>query len=401
MKRRVKITGLGPVTPAGIGRESFFHGINESVSRVREVTRIDPRGGPFVAAQIEGFDLREWVSETRNPKRIPRQTQFALAGTALALEDAGISLEELKGKSPVIINGSALQDPEISQRTYTAVATKGPRYAVPAAIFDAGPSSISNAIANLLGTQCRTVALHSACCAGLDSIGHGREMIASGQADIAICCGTEAPVFQQPMIELTLAKLSPRNARNPSEMGRPFDLWRNTGVIGEGAGVLILECEESPRRAYAWVGGYAYGNDDAGEPGNGLEMTIRMAIANSSFRPAAIDYVNAWGPGHTEIDRVEAGCLCRAFGDRIASIPVASLKGAIGNPLAAAGSIQACSAALSLQTGRIPPTVNWVTPDPECPLNLSGEFRDVGCSAVLINSHGLCGTNSSLVLFKG
>jgi hypothetical protein len=98
--RRVKITGLGPVTPAGIGRESFFHGINESVSRVREVTRIDPRGGPFVAAQIEDFDLREWVSETGNPKRIPRQTQFALAGTALALEDAGISHGGAEGQVP-------------------------------------------------------------------------------------------------------------------------------------------------------------------------------------------------------------------------------------------------------------------------------------------------------------
>jgi 3-oxoacyl-(acyl-carrier-protein) synthase len=225
-------------------------------------------------------------------------------------------------------------------------------------------------------------------------------MIASGQADIALCCGTEAPVFNQPMLELTLAKLSPRNVRAPTEMGRPFDLWRNTGVIGEGACVVVLEPEDSPRKAYAWVGGYAYGNDDVGVPGNGLLDTIRMALANANCVPASVDFVNAWGPGHTEIDRVEADCLCRIFGERIGSIPVASLKGAIGNPLAAAGSIQVCSTALSLMTGRVPPTVNWETPDPECPLNLSGQFRDVGCSVALINSHGLCGTNASMVLFR-
>jgi 3-oxoacyl-(acyl-carrier-protein) synthase len=300
----------------------------------------------------------------------------------------------------VVVNGSALQDPEITHRTYSGVATKGPRHAVPAAIYDAGPSSISNAIATMLNTKCRTIALHSACCAGLDAIGHGAEMVASGQAEIAICCGTEAPVFNQPMLELNLAKLSPRNARKPTEMGRPFDLWRNTGVIGEGACVLILEAEDSPRPAYAWIGGYAYGNDDAGSSGNGLAGTMKMALANAQCRSAAVDLINAWGPGHTEIDAVEADCLGRLFGDRLKSIPAVSLKGAIGNPLAAAGSIQVASAALSLQTGRIPPTVNWKTPDPDCPLNLASSARDVGCTVALVNAHGLCGTNASMILFR-
>jgi 3-oxoacyl-[acyl-carrier-protein] synthase II len=400
MRRRVKITGIGPVTPVGIGRESFFQGINEPVSRVREITRFDSRGGVFIAAEIEDFNLAEWVASSGNPKRIPRQTQFALAGTALALADAGISLQALEGVEPVIVNGSALQDPEITHRTYSGVAMKGPRHAVPAAIYDAGPSSISNAVAKMLNTRCRTIALHSACCAGLDAIGHGAEMIASGQAGIAICCGTEAPVFNQPMLELNLAKLSPRNARKPTEMGRPFDLWRNTGVIGEGACVLILEEEDSPRPSYAWVGGYAYGNDDVGNSGNGLAITMKMALANAQCRPAAVDLINAWGPGHTEIDAVEAECLVRLFGDRLRSIPAVSLKGAIGNPLAAAGSIQVASAALSLKTGRVPPTVNWETPDPDCPLNLGTIARDVGCSVALVNAHGLCGTNASMILFK-
>src|SRR5271155_4121344 len=105
MRRRVKITGIGPVTPAGIGRESFFQGINESVSRTREVTRFDPRGGPFVAAEIPDFHIKEWVTDLGTPKKMPRQTQFAIAGAVLALADAGISLEELRGADPVVVNG--------------------------------------------------------------------------------------------------------------------------------------------------------------------------------------------------------------------------------------------------------------------------------------------------------
>jgi 3-oxoacyl-(acyl-carrier-protein) synthase len=400
MARRVKITGLGPVTPAGIGRESFFAGINEPLSRVREITRFDPRCGPIVAAHMPDFKLSDWAEGIGNTKRIPRQTQFALAGTVLALADAGISIEALFGTDPIVVNGSAFPDPELTYRTVAGFVTKGPRHAVPAAIVDAGPSAITGSIAKLLGTKCRTIALQSACCAGMDAIGHGAEMIASGRARIAICCGTEAPVFNQPMLEFGLMKLSPRNAKRPTEMGRPFDLWRNTGVIGEGACVVILESEESPRPAYAWVEGYAYGNDEPGPAGNGLAATMKMALANANLHLCSVDFINAWGPGHAEIDAVEADCLCRFFGERLGKIPAASLKGAIGNPLAAAGSIQVASAALSLQTGRIPPTVNWETPDPECPLNLSGNARDVGCSVALVNAHGLGGTNASMVLCR-
>jgi 3-oxoacyl-[acyl-carrier-protein] synthase II len=400
MRRRVKITGIGPVTPAGIGRESFFAGINEPVSRVREITRFDPRGGPFVAAEIVDFRIAEWIPEVSNPKRIPRQTQFALVGAVLALSDAGISIGDLEGTNPIVVNGSSLPDPELTYRTIAGVATKGPRHAVPAAIYDAAPSAISSAIAKILKTRCRTIALQSACCAGLDAIGHGAEMISTGQAEIAFCCGTEAPLFNQPMLELGMSKLSPRNARKPTEMGRPFDLWRNTGVIGEGACVIILESEDSPRPGYAWVGGYAYGNDEAEVAGNGLANTIKMALANARCSAASVDFINAWGPGHVLIDAVEASCLCEFFGENLKNIPATSLKGAVGNPLGAAGSIQVASAALSLSTGRIPPTVNWETPDPECPLNLSARARDVGCSVALVNAHGLCGTNASMVLLK-
>jgi len=400
MRQRVKITGIGPVTPAGIGRDDFFAGINEPVSRVQEVTRLEVKTGPFVAANIPHFRLEDWLADAGNPKRIPRQTQMALAGLVLALADAKLTVPELQGMNPIVVNGSAFPDPELTTRTVAAVATKGPRHAVPAVIVDAGPSAITGAMAKLIGTTCRTIALQSACCAGLDAIGHGAEMIATRQAEIAICCGTEAPIFSQPMLEFGMLKMSPRNIRKPAEMGRPFDLWRNTGVIGEGACVVILEAADSPRPASAWVEGYAYGNDDLGSPGNGLMATMRMALANGQLHASDIDFINAWGPGHVVIDASEADCLLRLFGKRLPSIPAVSIKGAIGNPLAAAGAIQVASTVLTLLTGVIPPTVNWETPDPECPLNLSRSAREVGCSCALINSHGLCGTNATIVLSR-
>jgi 3-oxoacyl-(acyl-carrier-protein) synthase len=171
-------------------------------------------------------------------------------------------------------------------------------------------------------------------------------------------------------------------------------------VIGEGACVIILEAADSPRPAHAWVEGYAYGNDDLGSPANGLLATMRMALANARRHVSAIDLINAWGPGHVVIDATEADCLQRLFGGRLSTIPAVSIKGAIGNPLAAAGAIQVASTVLSLVTGVIPPTVNWETPDPECPLNLSRTAREVGCTCALVNSHGLCGTNASIVLSR-
>lgn len=397
MRRRVKITGIGPVTPAGIGRENFFRGINESVSRVRRVQKLEEKGD-FIAAEVPDFKLADWVQVDGSTKRLPRQTQFALAGAALALADAGLTREDLAGLNPVILNGSSVMDIHLVNKSIADVMAKGPRYANLAVVYEAPPINMAARIAEWIDVPARVIAIQTACCAGLDAIGHGAEMIASGQAEIAICSGTEAPVFYHPMLELGITRLSPQNTNEPEKMCRPFDLWRSTGVIGEGAAVLILETETSPRPAYAWVGGYAYANDTSGAPGGGMIDSMRMALANARQNLGKVDYINAWGPGHEHIDRIEAQCLREVFGPRISDIATVSLKGAIGNPLGAAAAIQAASTALSFKTGIVPPTVNWETPDPDCPLNLSNRARHLQPHVALINSHGLSGNNASLVM---
>lgn len=399
-RRRVKITGIGPVTPAGIGREAFTTGILEPVSRVREYRGFARQGGgKFVAAEVEDALLAPLIEETGS-SRLPRHTQFALAGANLAVRDCGLTLAGLRDASPIVTVGASLMDFGVMNRIMEAMVRKGQAFGLPSAVFSSSVSSISGAIAEAIGGATRTLALQSACCSGLDAIGQAANCIASGEAEIAICGGTEAPLHFHPMLELKLAGLTPDSAEMPARICRPFDLWRTTGVISEGAAILVLEPEESPRPGYAFVEGYAYATDPAEKPVDGLREAIRLALANAGVRPVEVDCISAWGPGHKLVDRAEAQVLRKIFGTRLPEIPVSSLKGAIGNPLGAGGAIQVVSAALGLRDGLIPPTVNWQYPDPDCPLNLSASARAVAHRRTLVNSHGLSGTNACLVLSK-
>ena len=399
MRRRVKITGIGPVTPAGIGREAFFKGINEAISRIRLLQGLDQEAGPFIGGEIADFDLKRYAPDD-NPRRMSRHTQFGLVGTILALQDAGLTVEDLKPLDPVIVTGTSTMDIDKMSRGVQIVSKKGPRYSVASTIFETSIVNVPGRIAKYLGVQARMFALQSSCCSGLDAIGQAFELVASGQTEIAITGGCEAPLSFHPMLEFNAAELNPTSAELPEKSCRPFDLWRSTGVLGEGAAIFILEPEDSPRPAYAWITGYGYANDPNGTAAVGIGDAIQRSLANACRRMDDVDYISAWGPGHRVIDANEAAALKKTFGSRLANIPVASIKGAIGTALGAAGAIQTASVALSLSRGILPPTVNWETPDPNCPLNLSGNRRYIQPHVAVVNSHGLSGSNACLVLEK-
>jgi 3-oxoacyl-(acyl-carrier-protein) synthase len=249
-----------------------------------------------------------------------------------------------------------------------------------------------------VGGTTRAMSLQSACCSGLDAIGEAAALVASGESDLAICGGTEAPLHLHPMIELKLAGLAPGNPERPEQQCRPFDRWRTTGVIGEGACVLVLEPEESPRPGYASIIGHGYASDMAESSCRGLLEAVRLATGNAGLRPRDIEAVSAWGPGHKTLDAAESATMREYFGDGLGEVPVSSLKGAIGNPFAAAGAMQVGCAALGLVHGFVPPTVNWQLPDPACPLNLSARTRYISHRNTIVNAHGLSGSNSCLVL---
>lgn len=397
MRRRVKITGIGPVTPAGMGRDAFSRGINEPVSRVRLLRHLDQEAGPFIGADIEGFDLARYAPE-ENPKRLSRHTQLGLAAGILALEDAGLNRETAAPYNPIVVTGTSLMDFERISREIEIVSKKGPRYAMARNLYETSLVNVPGKIAELLGPTTRMFSLQSSCCSGLDALGQAVELVATGQADLAIAGGTECPLTFHPLVEFNAADLNPSNKDFPEKSCRPFDLWRSTGVLGEAAAMLVLEPEDSPRPAYAWITGYAYANDTNGITASGISEAIRDALANACRRPDEVDFVNAWGPGHRVIDASEALALRIQFGGRLDEIAATSIKGAIGTPLGASGAVQTVSVALSLKTGVIPPTVNWEHPDPNCPLNLAQYSRRLSPKIAIVNAHGLSGTNSCIVL---
>lgn len=399
-RRRVKITGIGPVTPAGVGREEFWNGILEPVSRVRPFTKLDPELGEFVAAYVDRFKIEDYFDKDLAPKGIARHTQFAAAGALLALRDAGISLAELKRSASMVVSGSSLMDFEGIGRTIEGVTSKGVRGAVPRTVYTTNAACIPATVADMLQIDAKTMSIQTSCCAGMDAIGHAARMVATGEADIAICGGTEAPLYQTPLVELRATGLTPSTVEMPKRINRPFDLWRTTGVVSEGCCMLVIEPESSPRPGYAYISGYAYAGDAMGKLCAGMAQSITHALADAGLKPKQVDAIQAWGPGHRLVDAAEAEVLYEVFGAALKDIPAVSIKGAIGNPLGAAPAIMVAATALALRHATLPPTVNWEFPDPACALNLSAKPRLLEHSATLINAHGLAGLNAALVLEK-
>lgn len=397
MRRRVKITGIGPVTPAGIGREAFFQGINEPISRVRLLSLLDQSAGPFIGAEIKDFDLFRYAPDA-NPRRLSRHTQFGLAAAILAVADAGLLPRQVNELNPIVVTGTSLMDFDRISREIHLVEKKGPRYAMARNLHETSLVKIPGAISEFIGPKSRMFSLQSSCCSGLDAIGQAAELVAMGQTNLAIAGGTECPLTYHPMVEFNAAELSPTSMDEPEKACRPFDLWRSTGVLGEGSSMLVLEPEESPRPAYAWITGYGFASDASGLAGEGIADAARIALANAGRRPDEVGYISAWGPGHRAIDTNEATAMRRVFQDKLAEIPVSSIKGIVGTALAASGAIQTASTALSLYHGILPPTVNWATPDPQCPLNLSARPRYLGANIAIVNAHGLSGSNAVVVI---
>ena len=399
MRRRVKITGIGPVTPAGIGREAFFTGINEQVSRIRSIDRFGTETGPFVGAEIPEFKLTDFAPN-ENPRRMSRHTQLSLAAAILAMQDAGITRDDLLRSSPLVVTGTSIMDFEKIARVIELVHDKGPRAMPGSIMYEGSVANVAGKIVQWLDVPARMLTLQTSCCSGLDAVGQAFEQVSTGQTDLALAGGSESPLSHYLLMGFNAAELSPITNESPEMLCRPFDMWRTTGVLGEGACIFVLEPENSPRPALGWITGYGICNDSEGQTASGLTDAIRSALANAGRRPDEVGYINAWGTGHRLIDANESIALQKVYGSFLRNIPVTSLKGAIGTALGASGPIQTASAVLSLLHGVLPPTVNWETPDPECPLNLSNQARRVQANVAVVDAHGLSGSNSALVLEK-
>jgi len=403
---RVVVTGMGLVAPNGIGVEVFWESLLRGETGIGPITLFDARRHPCrVAGEVKGFSPAAHIGEGINARRMARQTQLAMAATLMAVDDAGIICNGVPPRhSTPLLLGASSNAIDVIEPAMRKMFSKGPTR-VPSHIVHAShPQQAASVIGEHLGFVGQASTISSACAAGLEAVAGARQMVRDGRAELAVAGGTDAPVTAFTFACFSKACLVPPTNGQPGKAGRPFDLNRKAGVISEGAGVVVLETPEHARARQATpileITGFASSSDmEADEPGTGLSRTMRDALANAGRHVQDVDFVSAHGPGHPVLDKVETDAIKRVLSDHAYRIPVTSIKGAVGNPLAAAGVMQLIACALTIRDDVIPPTVNLETPDPECDLDyVPGTARRARVNCALINSHGLGGGNSTMVV---
>ncbi len=407
-RNRVVITGMGVLAPNGTGLEAFWESLLAARSGIGPITLFDATNFKSrIAGEVKGFVPGDYIEPELRPGRMARHTQLAYSATMMALDDAGLDRNNLELPSPTpVVIGVSTSALDVIERVFHQVNGVGPDRVSPSSLGASKPQAVANMIADRLGASANAATVSSACPSGLDAIAIGAGLIRSGEAEIAIVGGADAPITPLAMASFIASGLSSSRNDSPERASRPFDLDRDSGVISEGAGILVLEdmerAEARGARMYAEIRGYGTQRDlDPERPASGLEHSMRLALANAGTSEADIDYISAYGPGHPILDAAEVSIIKQVFGKRAYQMPVNSIKGVTGNPLAAGGPFQVAAAALSIRDQLVPPTANYETPDPRCDLDFVPlRPRKARIDTAMINVRGLGGSASSMVLSR-
>jgi 3-oxoacyl-[acyl-carrier-protein] synthase II len=403
---RVVVTGMGVLAPNGIGLEEFWRSLVEGKSAIGPITHFDARGyRSRIAGEIKNFNPLDYMDARWKPKRMGRHTQLAYAATQLALKDANFNPANRKlGTLLPVCIGVSTSAFDVIENGFRELQARGPRGVNSGTVRNCQPQAAAHLIAEKLGVETSATTISSACNSGIDAIASAGSMIGAGDIEIAIAGGADAPLTPLAMASLASAGLSSFANSNPARASRPYDAESDSGVISEGAGILVLENLEHAlgrgAKTYLEITGYAAQMDhDPNDPFGGLESTMRLALANASRDVRNIDYICSYGPGHPMLDAPEVRMIRRVFGASADRVPVSSIKGVIGNPLAAAGPLQVMTCALAFKHNTIPPTANHETPGVDCDLDfVPGKARRARLNCALINVRGLGGGNSSMVV---
>jgi 3-oxoacyl-[acyl-carrier-protein] synthase II len=414
-KRRVVITGLGAVAPNGIGKDAYWDGLVNGRSGIRRITQFDAREFPCqIAGEVVDFQPAAYI-DPHEVKRLSRVSQFALVAARMALDDSGIQVTPKNGRLIGVCFGASAGKGEIFESDHLAFLERGVRGIHPLAHNQFHPHSVSSRIAIQIGASgvCGSVA--TGCTSGLDALNWGYEQICQGRVEAVVVGSAEALLSPFAFATICAAGVlskshMSRNNTAPEKSPRPFDLHRDGLVLSEGAGAVILEtlehAEERDADIYAEVLGYATarGGDDMVRcdlSGTDMARVMDIALYCSHLRKSHIDYINAHGVGLRDYDAAETAAIKAVFGEYAYHIPVSSIKSMIGQPFAAGGSLQIVASCLTLQHGRIPPTINYDTPDPACDLDyVPYHARTARIRTLLVHAHGLGGTDSAVVLGK-
>jgi beta-ketoacyl-acyl-carrier-protein synthase II len=419
-ERRAVVTGLGIVSPVGIGAEATWEGLVAGRSGIDTISLFDASGFDVdVAGEVKGFDATNYM-DAKDVRRHDRSTHLAVAATGEALREAGLLGDDGHVTSDVdadrfgMVFGTGIGGIGMLLDNQMILVERGARRVSPFLIPHMLPDSPSGQVAIEYGIRGHNMAVVSACATGGHAIGEAMEAIVRGQADLMLGAGTEAP-----LVPLAIAGFgqmralgTPRDPDTgeyaPAMASRPFDATRDGFVVSEGSAVLVLEELEHARargaRPIAEVIGYgssadAYDMAAPAEKGEGNQRAMRAALARAGIGPEEVDYINPHGTSTPINDRYETMAIRAVFGDHADSLAVSSTKSMTGHAMGAAGAIEAFVCAKVIETGCIPPTINYRHPDPELTLDyVPNEARAADVRVALSNSMGLGGHNSSVIL---
>ena len=409
MKKRVVITGMGVVSALGIGTDNFWNSIKEGKNGISSVTKIDVSNmNCKVAAEIKEFDSSQFIDK-KEARRMDKYSQYAISASKMAVESSEIDLEKIDKYRFGVVVGSGIGGIETFEDQHNVYLEKGPGRVSPFFI----PMLISNMAAGLIAIQFGAKGFNecvvTACATSTNAIGDAFKVIQRGDADIMITGGAESCITPMAFSGFCSMKAMSTN-EDPSSASRPFDAERNGFVMGEGAGILILEeLEHAQARGaniIAEVVGYGCTNDahhmTAPAPeGEGGARCMKMAVNDAGIRPDEIGYINAHGTSTEYNDKFETAAIKTVFGEYAKKIPISSTKSMTGHLLGAAGAVEAIITALSIKDGYLPATINYKTPDPECDLDyIPNTGRKADINYALSNSLGFGGHNATIVLKK-
>ena len=407
MHRRVVITGIGLVSSLGIGTQATWDGLLAGTSGVGRVTRFDVSGfAAQIAAEVRGFDPLDYV-EKKDVKKMDVFIQYAIAASQFAVVDSGLIITPENAPQVGVFIGSGIGGFATIEREHTALLEGGPRkispFFIPASIINLASGQVSIRF----GAKGPNLATCTACSASAHALGESFEIIKRGDAEAMIAGGSEAAIT--PMSIGGFAALRALSTRNdePARASRPFDRDRDGFIIGEGAGVLILEELEHARargaRIYAEMVGYGVSADAhhitaPSEDGDGAVRAMAMALRKAGVEPSAVDYVNAHGTSTPYNDKLETMAIKRCFGEHARRMAISSTKSMTGHLLGGAGGLEGGISALAVHHQVAPPTINLDHPDPECDLDYVPHVkREMPMTYALSNSFGFGGTNATLL----
>jgi 3-oxoacyl-[acyl-carrier-protein] synthase II len=405
---RVVVTGIGVVTPLGNDLETFWQGLAEGRSGVGPITLCDPGDATTtIAAEVRNFDARDYM-DAKEARRVSRGTQFAIAAARMALDDARFTIDDSNRYDTGALIACGSTSPPDTEAAAKILFERGASRISPFYITSALPNMPSCQVAIHLGLMGYNTTIATACAASAQAIGEAAEVIRRGDATVMLAGGTEAPICRLTLASFgAIRALSTRN-HDPAGASRPFDAERDGFVLGEGAGVLVLESLAHARRRgariYAEIIGYASTCDahhvTAPHPnGDGAARAIVRAMARARITPQQVDYINAHATGTPTGDVAETLAIKTAFGEYASSVPISATKSMIGHLTSAAGVVEAAATLLAMQHQFIPPTINLTNPDPQCDLDYVPQHgRPAAIRIAMSNSFGFGGINSVLVL---